>query len=59
MRHGKTSGKDGIPAQTNKAGGKIMIRRLTEVFNLTYEQKETPDEWQYEVTCRIHKKKRQ
>lgn len=41
MKNGKTAGECGIAAKIYRAGGNNMIRWLTQIHNLPYEQKDT------------------
>ena len=56
MRVGKAAGYDDISPEFIKYGGPEMKRRLLQIFNLVWENNETPREWNRNVIVPIHKK---
>ena len=56
MKNGKASGIDGIFPDLIKAGGKVLITQMEELFRTVWDEESIPEEWQKNVIIPIHKK---
>jgi hypothetical protein len=56
MKTGKAPGEDELPAELIKAMEEIGTDYLTRLFNISWKQGRTPDDWGKEIVCPIFKK---
>ena len=45
MKNGKAAGIDGIFPDLIKAGGKVLIRQMEELFRTVWDEERIPEEW--------------
>ena len=57
MSIGKAPGSDVIPAEVFKAGGTLLIRKLTDLFQFHWEKKTLPQEFRDATIVHIYKRK--
>ena len=57
LSNGKAPGPDAIPAEVYKAGGHILVEKLTELFKSMWEQESVPQEFKDASIIHLYKKK--
>ena len=57
LSNGKAPGPDAIPAEVYKAGGHILVEKLTELFKSIWEQESVPQEFKDASIIHLYKKK--
>jgi len=57
LSNGKTTGSDSIPAEVFKAGGPVLLQKLTELFQSMWQQETIPQEPKDASIVHLYKRK--